>query len=152
MRLTARLTPFAVAALIATGCGGSSDDSNSPTTTAPSQAAESSATYRAAVNDLFDAVLAARGSYQAAHGATALRSSAEAIAKADAVALARLKTIGVPSSAQALQSELVKLLTSQRAELTAILSESKLDSAKLGDAVLMSNDVERLVNEINTLP
>ena len=152
MRLPGWLTPFAVTALIATGCGGSGDEGNSPTTPAPRPAAESSASYRAAVNDLFDAVLEARGSYQAAHGESALRTSAEAIANADEAALTRLKSIGVPGSAKALQVELVKSLATQRAKLKAILAESKLDSAKLGDAVLMSNDVERLVNEINTLP
>jgi hypothetical protein len=140
-------------AFIAAGCGGASgDDSGKPPTVTAQSAASGTASYRSAVNALFDAVIAARGSYQAAHGETALRASAVAIAKADDAALARLKAIRVPGSAQTLHAQLVQSLRTQEAELKTVLKGSKLNTAKLGDAVLMSNDTERLVNQINALP
>jgi hypothetical protein len=152
MQQTRFVALFVSAALFAAGCGGGSGNDSGRPPTVTAESAVSTASYRSAVNELFNAIVAARGSYQAAEGEAALRASADAIAKADEAALTRLKAMRIPSSAKTLQAQLVRSLKTQGAELKALLSGSKLDTARLGDAVLMSDDTERLVAQINALP
>jgi hypothetical protein len=104
------------------------------------------------VNDVFNQVVAARGTYQAAHGDAALRQSAVTLAAADRAGVAKLHALDVPASAKALQAQLVSLLGKQAAALKQLLTASTIDTAKLGDAVLTSDDAERVVSQINTLP
>jgi hypothetical protein len=153
MRTTCLVALLAFAALLAAGCGSDSagDGGTAHTPTAQSSASGSES-YRSAVNELFQTILAARGAYNAAHGEAALHASAVTLAKADEGALTRLKALRVPSSAKELQAQLVQSLEAQHAKVKALLAAAKIDTAKLGDAVLMSNDTERLVNQINTLP
>jgi hypothetical protein len=143
------------AVAVSTGCGSGSTDkapeAPAVSSAAATPAADSSA-YRAAINDVFNQVVEARGMYQAAHGDTALRESAVALAAADRAGLAKLRTLTVPSSAKALQTRLVALLSKQVAALKQLLAAGKLDSGKLGDAVLTSNDAEGVVSQINALP
>jgi hypothetical protein len=141
-----------VAILFAVGCGSSDSDKSATATSSPTAKPADTSTYRAAVNALFDDVIAARGVYNGAHGASALRQSAVAIADADQAALAKLHAMQVPSTAKTLNSQLVSSLGKQETALKKILAAHKLDSAKLGDVVLVLNDVEGLVSQINALP
>jgi hypothetical protein len=153
MRKTSWVSLLALTAFATAGCGSDSGGHSAKPPASTSQtAASGTASYRSAVNALFETVIAARGAYQAAHGEAALRASAVALTKADAAALTKLKAIQVPVSAKALQAQLVDSLRTQQAAVKALLGNAKLDTAKLGDAVLMSNDTERLVNQINALP
>jgi hypothetical protein len=133
---------------IAVGCGSGSGASTTPAKTKPVD----TASYRAAVNDLFNQVVAARGTYQAAQGGAAIRQSAVDLAAADRAGLSKLRGLDVPSSAKALQTQLVTLLTKQAGALKQLLAQAKLDTAKLGDAVLTSNDAEQVVSQINAIP
>lgn len=160
MKLTSLIRRAAGGALvvvliaIGVGCGSGSGDSTSGATSSSSAAAAPSGTsgYRAAVNKIFNEVVAARGHYQAAHGDAALRRTALALARADQAGLAKLRGLDVPSGAKALQTQLATSLGAQAAALKTVLGARKLDTAKLGDAVLASDDAERVVAQINALP
>ena len=143
-----------VVALVTAGCGSGSGDktASAPAGSSATKAPADTSSYRAAVNDLFNQVVAARGSYQAAHGDAALRQSAVALAAADRAGAAKLRALDVPASAKALQAQLVSLLGKQAAALKQLLAASGLDTAKLGDAILTSDDAERVVSQINALP
>ena len=153
MQTTRPVALFVLAALLAAGCGSDSGGDTGKTAAANAQSpASGSDAYRSAVNDVFQTIVDARGVYNAAQGETALRASAVALAKADEGSLTRLRALRVPSSAKDLQAQLVHSLKAQGAKVRALLTAAKFDSAKLGDAVLMSNDTEQLVSQINALP
>jgi hypothetical protein len=144
MKLCAALAVVAIA--FGAGCGGS-DSAEVKNTTV-----KDTSGYRAAVNKVFDKVVAARGAYQAAHGDGDLRRTALAIQRADEAGLSKLRGLDIPASAKALHTQLTKSLAGQVAALKAVLAAPKLDTAKLGDGVLQSNDAEQLVSQINALP
>jgi hypothetical protein len=150
-----RCAALAIAVItLGAGCGSASKGGtgtvNSSST--PTSRAAGTGAYRAAVNKVFDEVVAARREYQAAHGDAALGRSALAIERADEAGLSRLHRLDVPTSAKALQAQLTASLAAQAAAMKAVLAASELDTAKLGDAVLMSDDTERIVDQINALP
>jgi hypothetical protein len=144
-----------VAITLGAGCGSGSDSGEGPATAGSSSGPASSSgtvAYRAAVNKVFDEVVAARGEYEAAQGDADLRRTALAIQRAGEDGLTKLRGLDVPASAKALQAELMASLAAQAAALKVVLAASKLDTAKLGDAVRKSGDAERVVSQINALP
>lgn len=145
MKLCAALAVVAI--VFGAGCGGS----DSATVKSTSEVKDTSG-YRAAVNKVFDQVVAARGAYHAAHGEADLRRTALALQRADEAGLAKLRALDVPASAKALQAQLTKSLAAQAAAMKAVLAAPALDTAKLGDGVLLSNDAEGVVSQINALP
>ena len=137
-------TAVATVMLLA-GCGGSGSSPTASTT------ADTSA-YRTAVNAVFDGVVAARGEYEAAQSPSDLRRTALGLARADQAGVSKLRGMEIPASASELNSQLATALKAQAAALKTVLAGSNLDTGKLGDAVLKSNDAERVVNQINALP
>ena len=55
-------------------------------------------------------------------------------------------------SATALQAQLATAIAGQARAVRAVLAPDKLDTARLGDAVRLSNEMEQIVNQINALP
>jgi hypothetical protein len=138
-------------ALLASGCGSAKNSAATGATSAGVAASDSSA-YRAAVNAVFDPIVSARGVYEAGQGATELRSAAQSIQQADEQGLAQLRALHAPASATALQAQLAAAIAGQERAVRAVLAPDKLDTARLGDAVRMSNGMEQIVNQINALP
>ena len=140
-------------ALLVPACG-SSSGTNSSGTSAKSAtvSAQDSTAYRAAVNAVFDAIVSARGDYEAGHGEAALRQAAQSIQQADEQGLTQLRGLHAPSSAMALHAQLTAALADQARALRTVLAATKLDTARLGDVVRKSNEGERIVNQINSLP
>ena len=139
----------------AAGCGSGSGSGEGPATVGSSSSPASSSgtvAYRAAVNEIFDEVVAVRGEYEAAQGDADLRRAALALQRAAETGLTKLRGLDVPASAKALQAKLSASLAAQAAALKVVLAASKLDTAKLGAVVRMSNDAERVVSQVNALP
>jgi hypothetical protein len=145
----------AVAMIIGAGCGSGSDSSGGAATVGSSSGPASSsgtAAYRAAVNEVFDQVVAARGGYEAAQGDADLRRAGLAIQRANEDGVSKLHGLDVPASAAALNAQLMASLAAQAAAVKVVLAASNLDTVKLGDAVRKSVDAERVVDQINALP
>jgi hypothetical protein len=140
-----------VAMIFATGCGSGSGAATAGSSSSPASSSGTAA-YRAAVNEVFDQVVAARGGYEAAQGDADLRRAGLAIQRANEDGISTLHGLDVPASATALQAQLMTALAAQAAAVKAVLAASKLDTAKLGDAVRKSIDAERVVDQINALP
>jgi len=134
-------------ALLASGCGWAKTGATSSTV-----AAADSSTYRAAVNAVFDPIVSARGDYEAGQSAAALRSAAQSIEQADEQGLTQLRGLHAPASATALHAQLAAAIAGQARAVRAVLAPDKLDTARLGDAVRRSNEMEQIVNQINALP
>jgi hypothetical protein len=137
-------------ALLASGCGSAKHSAGTGASSVVS-AGDSSA-YRAAVNAVFDPIVSARGDYEAGQGATELRSAAQSLQQADEQGLAQLRGLHAPASATALQAQLAAAIAGQARAVRAVLAPDKLDTARLGDAVRLSNAMEQIVNQINALP
>jgi hypothetical protein len=144
MRLCTALAVLAIA--FGAGCGGSGSAEIKDTSV------NDTSGYRAAVNEVFNPLLAARQAYGLAHGDAALRRAALAFQRSDEAGLSKLRALNVPAGAKALQAQLTKSLAAQAAAMKAVLAAPKLDTAKLGDGVLLSNDAEAVVSQINALP
>jgi hypothetical protein len=138
-------------ALLASGCGSAKSSAGTGATSSPVAAGDSGA-YRAAVNAVFDPIVSARGDYEAGLGAAALRSAAQSLQHADEQGLARLRALHAPASATALQAQLATAIAGQARAVRSVLAPDKLDTARLGDAVRLSNGMEQIVNQINALP
>jgi hypothetical protein len=138
-------------ALLASGCGSAKNSAGTASNSSGAAAGDSSA-YRAAVNAVFDPIVAARGDYEAGQGAAELRSAAQSIQDADEQGLAQLRALHAPASATALQAQLAAAIAGQARAVRAVLAPDKLDTARLGDAVRLSNEMEQIVNQINALP
>jgi hypothetical protein len=137
----------------AAGCGSGSGEGPATVGSSSSPASSSgTVAYRAALNEIFDAVVAVRGEYEAAQGNADLRRTALALQRAGEAGLTKLRGLDVPASAKALQAKLSASFAAQVAALKMVLAASRLDTAKLGDVVRMSNDAERVVSQINALP
>lgn len=147
---------FAVVAMIfGAGCGSGSGSGAGTAAVGSTSSPESSsgtAAYRAAVNEVFDQVVAARGEYEAAQGGPDLRHAGLAIQRANEDGVSKLHGIDVPAGAAQLNAQLMAALAAQAAAMKVVLAASKLDTVKLGDAVRRSIDAERVVDQINALP
>jgi hypothetical protein len=133
-------------ALLASGCGSSSSTKSS------TAIAQDSSAYRAAVNDLFNSIVSARGDYESGQGTAQLRPGAEAIEQADEQGAAQLRGLKAPASATALHAQLAAALATQARALRSVLAATRLDTSRLGDVVRQSNEMEQIVNQINALP
>lgn len=138
-------------ALLASGCG-SAKNSAGTGATSSAVAAGGSGAYRAAVNAAFDPIVSARGDFEAGQSTAELRSAAQSIEQADEHGLAQLRALHAPASATALHAQLAAAIAGQARAVRAVLAPHKLDTGRLGDAVRLSNEMDQIVNQINTLP
>jgi hypothetical protein len=136
-------------ALFASACGSSSGGSSTKGSTAATQ---DSSAYRAAINSVFGAVVAARGSFESGQGEAQLRSAAQEIEQADEQGMSQLHALKAPSSATALNAQLAAALAGQARDLRKVIAAAELDTSRLGDVVRESNAMEQIVNQINALP